>query len=152
MKDPRQLPSQLLVLLQFGLLLALAWVAWPAAWTGAIPLAAWISFILALALALWAFTANRPGNFNIRPIPKAGGELVTHGPYRWVRHPMYSSFLLGAFALARTADVEAAWLAWGTLFLVLWVKSSLEERWMQVEHPGYAVYRARSWRFIPWLF
>jgi len=151
MKDPRQLPSQLLVLLQFGLLLALAWVALPAALTGAIPWAAWLSFGLALGLALWAFTANRPGNFNIRPIPKAGGELVTHGPYRWMRHPMYTAFLLGAFALARTADVSAAWLAWATLFLVLWVKSSLEERWMQVEHPGYADYRRRTRRFIPGL-
>ncbi len=80
MQDPRQLPSVLLVALQFGLLGLLAWLALPAVLAWRIPLVAWLAAAGAVLLALWAFTANRPGNFNIRPIPKAGGELVTHGP------------------------------------------------------------------------
>jgi protein-S-isoprenylcysteine O-methyltransferase Ste14 len=152
MKDQRQLPSQLLVSLQFGLFFVQAWLALPAVLAWAVPLSAWVAGFLGVLLGLWAIGSNRPGNFNIRPIPKTGGDLITHGPYRWMRHPMYTAFLLGAFALARTTDSAAAWLTWGSLLLVLWVKSSLEERWMQVVHPGYANYRRRTRRFIPWLY
>lgn len=152
MKDPRQLPSLLLVTLQFGLLAVLAWLALPAilAWT--VSAGAGLAAGLAVALAAWAIQANRPGNFNIRPVPKEGGVLIMHGPYRWIRHPMYTAFLLGAWALAWTAARDAAWLAWYALSLVLWLKSRYEERWMSERHAGYATYRQQTTRFIPWLY
>ena len=140
------------MLLQFGLLGLLAGLAWPAVETWTIPLAAWLTGAAGVALALWAFTANRPGNFNIHPRPRVGGTLVTTGPYGWIRHPMYTAFLLGAFALARTADSGAGWLAWWALVLVLWIKSTLEERWMLAQHPGYAHYREQTQRFVPWVY
>ncbi len=152
MQDKRQLPSVLLVALQFGLIGLLAWLALPAVLAWAIPAEAWLTAVLGVALAGWAISANRPGNFNIRPIPKAGGALVTQGPYRWIRHPMYTAFLLGAWALARTAVRDEAWLAWYVLTLVLWLKSRYEERWMLAQHPGYADYRQQTKRFLPWLF
>lgn len=144
--------GSLLVLLQFGLLAALALLAWPAVEHGAIPLAAWLAGAAAVLLAGWAFTANRPGNFNIHPRPRVGGTLVTSGPYAWIRHPMYSAFLLGAFALARTADEGVAWLAWWALLMVLGFKSGLEERWMLAQHPGYEHYREQTRRFVPWVY
>lgn len=144
--------GSVLVLLQFGLLAVLALRAWPAVEHGTIPLAAWPMAGAALLLAGWALRANRPGNFNIHPRPRVGGTLVTSGPYGWIRHPMYTSLLLGALALARTADSGAAWLAWGALLLVLWAKSALEERWMLAQHPGYAHYREQTKRFVPWVY
>jgi len=141
-----------LVLLQFGLLAVLALMAWPAVEHWAIPLAAWLTGGAGVALALWAFTANRPGNFNIHPRPRVGGTLITSGPYGWIRHPMYSAFLLGAWALAHTAGSEPAWLAWWALSLVLWFKSTLEERWLLAQHPGYAHYREQTKRFVPWVY
>lgn len=141
-----------LVLLQFGLLGALVVMAWPAVERLAIPLPAWITGAAGVALALWAFMANRPGNFNIHPRPRVGGTLITTGPYGWIRHPMYTAFLLGAWALADTAAKEWAWLAWWVLALVLWLKSQLEERWMLAQHPGYAHYREQTRRFVPWIY
>lgn len=152
MRDPRQLPSVLLVALQFGLIGLLAWLALPAVLAWAISAEAWLTAALGVALAGWAISANRPGNFNIRPIPRSGGTLVTQGPYRWIRHPMYTAFLLGAWALARTAVRDEAWLAWYVLTLVLWLKSRYEERWMLAQHPGYADYRQQTKRFVPWLY
>ncbi|MDP3702249.1 MAG: methyltransferase [Hylemonella sp.] len=75
--------------------------------------------------------------------------LVTSGPYAWIRHPMYTALLLGTFALARTADAGPAWLAWWALSLVLWTKSTLEERWMLAQHPGYAHSREQTKHFVP---
>ncbi|MDP3702247.1 MAG: isoprenylcysteine carboxylmethyltransferase family protein [Hylemonella sp.] len=141
-----------LVLLQFGLLAVLALLAWPAVENGAVPLAAWAAAAAALLLFGWTLRANRLGNFNIHPRPRVGGMLVTSGPYAWIRHPMYTAFLLGAFALARTADAGPAWLVWWALSLVLWFKSTLEERWMLAQHPGYAHYREQTKRFVPWVY
>lgn len=62
-------------------------------------------------LGLWAIGVNRPGNFNVRPVPRPGATLVTTGPYRFVRHPMYSSLLLaglGGVAAAPSFDIVAA--------------------------------------------
>ncbi len=144
--------GSLLVLLQFGLLAALAGLAWPAVEQSAIALAAWPMAGAALLLAAWALRANRPGNFNIHPRPRVGGTLVTSGPYGWIRHPMYTSFLLGALALARTADSGEAWLAWGALLVVLRLKSGLEERWLLAQHPGYPHYREQTKRFVPGVY
>lgn len=151
-KDPRQLPSLLLVMLQFGLLAVLAALAVPAVLVLAIPMLAWGLAAAAVLLAVWALGCNRLGNFNIRPIPKADGVLVTHGPYRWMRHPMYTAFLLGAAALAWTAGLLLAWLAWCVLLAVLVIKATLEERWMREQHRSYADYSAQTKRFMPWIY
>ncbi len=141
-----------LVTLQFGLLLRLAWLAGPRVADGSVSALAVILVLASVALVLWTFRHNQPGNFNIRPTPRQGGRLITSGPYRHVRHPMYSAVLLGAAAMALLAPPLAGWLAWGTLLAVLLVKAALEERWMIDAHPGYAAYRQKSRRLVPGLF
>ena len=140
-----------LVILQFGLLLLLAAMAAGAVAVGAVPMASWLLAAASVLLGLWTVAHNRIGNFNIRPTPKAGGRLITSGPYQHIRHPMYSAVLLGAAALA-FASHPWAWLAWAGLCVVLWRKSSLEERWLSEHHPDYTAYRQRSHRFIPWVW
>jgi len=142
--------GHLLVLLQFGLLLLLAAAAGPSIASGGLTSPAWALAAASLVLAVWTLAHNRLGNFNIRPEPKDGGQLITSGPYHWIRHPMYTSVLLGATALAWLAP-SWAWLAWAALWGVLWTKATLEERQMTAHHPGYAAYRQRSRRFLPWL-
>ena len=142
----------LLVALQFALLFVLAALAVPNVLHGNIPAAAFMLALASVALAAWTLAHNRPGNFNIRPAPKAQGHLVTAGPYRWIRHPMYTSVLLGAAALAWTSSPLIGWVTWSALAVVLFLKSLLEERWMRKKHPGYAAYILWSKRFLPWLF
>lgn len=139
-----------LVILQLGLLLLLAAMAAGTVLAGTAPLTAWLLAAASAMLGLWTLAHNRIGNFNIRPTPKAGGKLITSGPYQYIRHPMYSAVLLGGAALA-WASAPWAWLAWAVLCVVLWHKSSLEERWMADHHPHYAAYRQHSRRFIPGL-
>lgn len=141
-----------LITLQFGILLlqtlsvALQWrTSSPGAWV----VAAWLA---CLALGLWALSANRPGNFNIRPEPKADGQLVQTGPYRWIRHPMYTALLLFSLGCAGfVATLPAAGLSL-LLLAVLWVKARLEERLLCQRHSAYRDYMARSRRFLPFLF
>jgi protein-S-isoprenylcysteine O-methyltransferase Ste14 len=146
--------GSVLVALQFALMALIAWLAGPGFVRGPVPVAAWAIGLGAVALGLWALSANRPGNFNIRPIPKPGGQLVQTGPYRWIRHPMYTSILLAAVAglLGADADQRLAVAAAGAaLAAVLWVKAGLEERWMVAHHPAYAAYILTTRRFVPGL-
>jgi protein-S-isoprenylcysteine O-methyltransferase Ste14 len=155
---PRQPADHLtglaLVLLQFALIGAIAWRAGPSFLALQASTLAWVVLAAAVALGAWALSANRPGNFNIRPVPKAGGQLVRSGPYAYIRHPMYTAVLLAGLAGVYGVDIPGRMLvgtAFFALLAVLWVKAGLEERWMAAQHPDYAAYQKESSRFIPWL-
>jgi protein-S-isoprenylcysteine O-methyltransferase Ste14 len=148
----RKTLGALLVALQFACMLVLPALALPALRQGAIPAATLLLGAAALALMGWTLLHNRLGNFNIRPLPKTFGTLVTSGPYRWIRHPMYSAVLLGGAALALMAGAALGWSVWACLALVLLVKSTFEERWMREQHPRYSDYAAVSKRFVPLIF
>ncbi len=140
--------GRLLVAAQFALLAWLIWPLTPQVWSPA----AVALLACAGALGLWALAHNRLGNFNIRPEPKVSGRLVTSGPYRYMRNPMYSALLL--FAAAEVVAYRDSWkiLCWLALALVLLAKSMLEERGLREQHAAYAEYAKRVRRFIPGLF
>ncbi len=148
----RRRTGSLLVALQFGLMAVLGALAAPGWASADVPLAAWCTGALSLIVGLWAVTANRPGNFNIRPTPRAGGHLVQTGPYRWIRHPMYTAVLLLGLACAFTSTLPTAWGAWLALASVLLAKAKLEEQWLQTAYPAYADYLVRTRRFVPGLW
>ena len=92
-------------------------------------------------LALW----HQDGDQN------APLHIVTYGPYGWVRHPFYASFLLlllGAALIARDGITVAA-LPLG-LFSLDWTARA-EEKKLLASHLGdeYGAYRARTGRFVP---
>ncbi len=142
--------GSLLVAAQFGTLGTLLLLAAPSL-VQAVQLLAWLAIGLSGIVGLWALLANRPGNFNIRPTPHARGKLVAHGPYRWIRHPMYTAVSLLGLACALALGSVLAWLLWLVLCMVLLTKAVLEERWMTTMHPTYAHYQARTRRFIPFI-
>ena len=143
--------GSVLVGLQFGLIGLLTLSVVPVLRQGKVPLGAAVLAVAGLALAAWALWAYPPGSFNIRPTPRADGQVVQRGPYRWIRHPMYSSIALCGLACACAARQTWVWLALVALLLVLLTKALLEERWMAQQHPDYAAYVARTKRFVPWL-
>ena len=145
--------GQWLVALQFGLLAlmaaACAWLASQGRWPGWASHALWVASAL---LGLWTLAVNRPGNFNIHPQPRANGQLVQGGPYRWVRHPMYGAVLLLAAGAAVWMPVVAGLLLWLCLLAVLLAKARLEEQWLLQHYPVYAAYRQHTWRLLPWVY
>jgi len=132
---------------------------WPLAWLGArflTPGAASFAFgasLLAagLAFAVWArFVLGR--NWSGTVTLKDGHELIRRGPYRWVRHPIYTG-LLGAFV--GTAVAIGQWRAVLAVVIVcvaLWRKLRLEERWLSEKFgAAYARYREEVAALIPFL-
>ncbi|HET9024211.1 MAG TPA: isoprenylcysteine carboxylmethyltransferase family protein [Burkholderiaceae bacterium] len=151
MTATRRVPSTVLVALQFGLILALVVATrWP------VPSRAWppTLFLLAVSVVLgvWTLGYNRWGNFNIRPELKSGARLVTGGPYRRIRHPMYASVLLGVGALV-VADPRPWRIALlAALLVVLMLKAAREEHYLRAAFPEYAAYASRTWRLVPFVY
>jgi protein-S-isoprenylcysteine O-methyltransferase Ste14 len=143
--------ATLLVAAQFALILAICvpWAADERHWPGG---AAALAIAAGVALGAWALTANRPGNFNVRPLPREGGRLATTGPYRWVRHPMYAAVLLVTLGGCIAFGGGWRWLAWLALSGVLHAKAGLEEQAMAAHHPDYADYAARTKRIVPFVW
>lgn len=148
----RNLEGNGLVALQFALLLMQGALAAPNVLRGNISAAAWLLAVAAITLAVWTLRHNRLGNFNIRPVPKAGAMLVTSGPYHWIRHPIYSALLLACAALACSANPAMGWLTWSALAVVLRLKSALEEQWLRETYPHYAAYSQVTRRFVPGVY
>jgi protein-S-isoprenylcysteine O-methyltransferase Ste14 len=107
--------------------------------------------IIAVAIMVWARVTFGHRSFHAGANPTEGG-LVTTGPYRYIRHPIYASILLfiwaGVLSHLSFIDAMLAVAATGFAFLRLLA----EEHLVQVRYPEYTEYAARTKRLIPFLY
>ena len=140
--------SIVIVALQLTLIVAIAAPFDTVAWS--LPATALVA--AGIAVGAWALTANRPGNFNIRPDVKPGGRHVTHGPYACVRHPMYLAVMLAMLGFCAGYGTPWRWAALVALGVVLAIKVGIEEAQMAARHPGYAGYARSTKRIVPFIW
>jgi protein-S-isoprenylcysteine O-methyltransferase Ste14 len=105
----------------------------------------------AAALMIWARITFGRRSFHATADPTAGG-LVTDGPYRFIRHPIYTAvcvFVLAGVAAhpSPVAYALAALVVAGAVGRILAEESLLRER-----YPAYADYSKRTSRMVPFLF
>lgn len=105
-----------------------------------------------LGLGIWAVLTIRIGHFNILPQPLAWSKLVTSGPYKLIRHPMYLALLLVTLPLIIDTFNFFRAVVWLTLLADLLVKLSLEEKLLRGKLEGYEVYIQNSFRLFPFIF
>ena len=114
----------------------------------------WLGVALLTAGAVFGIAGTNALGRNRTPYPRprAGAELVQHGIYAFVRHPLYASLIyLGAgWALVWTSSAAA--IAALALAILLDGKARLEERWLVEEFPGYNDYARRVRRIVPGLY
>ena len=119
------------------------------------PPVAWLGVIAMLA-SLWLFQRSHKDlgrNWSASLKMREQHQLVTGGVYRYVRHPMYSSFFL--LALAQVLLIPN-WLAGGAgliAVLVLYLFRVAREEKMMADQFGdaYQDYCARTARIVPWV-
>ena len=104
-----------------------------------------------LGFSVWARRVLG-GNWSGVVTVKHDHELVRSGPYRIVRHPIYTGLLI---AFAGTAIARGEWrgvLAVALVFVAFWRKLAIEERWMiETFGEAYLRYRAEVRALIPFV-
>jgi protein-S-isoprenylcysteine O-methyltransferase Ste14 len=149
--DGPRLTSTALVALQLGLIAVLVLATrWPLSHRPWPPTLFLLS--MAIVLGVWTLGVNRWGNFNIRPELRSGARLVTGGPYRWIRHPMYTSVLLGIGAVVYVDPRPWRIVLLAALLVVLMVKAGREEEYLRAAFPEYTAYASRTWRLVPFIY
>jgi protein-S-isoprenylcysteine O-methyltransferase Ste14 len=109
-----------------------------------------ILLLSGLGLAVWA-RIHLGRNWGMPMTRKNDPELVTSGPYRFVRHPIYSGVLLAILgtALATNTSLLIAGVVLGIYFAY---SASVEERMLTASFPAaYPSYRARTKMLIPFV-
>jgi len=139
---------------------ALALLAWPAAhrgWLGVrfIPFSAateWIGAAVTVAGLLLAVWARRSlgGNWSAMVTLKEGHELIRSGPYRRIRHPIYTGILLAFLGTAIALGRIIGLLAFAIVWLSFWAKARREEAFLAQEFGAqFEAHRKRTGMFLP---
>lgn len=126
-------------------------------WSDSIPRPAQITalavYAVAMSLVAWAVAVNRFFSPVVRIQAERGHELVTSGPYRFVRHPGYLGMCI---AFPASAVALGSWLALvpaGACALTVLRRAVLEDRYLLENLPGYRDYsEAVRYRLLPGLW
>ncbi len=116
---------------------------WPG-WIGTVTL-------VAAVFLLWKSYADLGYNWSVTSEIKQGQTLVTHGVYRFARHPMYGGYLLWGVSQALLIHNWLTGLAHLAVFMLLYVVRVPREEKMMLEHFGeaYSRYMSQTGRIIP---
>lgn len=124
---------------------------WGAPWFTVTLISGGLLFLSGSALVLMGLvTLGR--NLSALPHPKEDAQMVEHGAYKLVRHPIYSGIILGAIGYAL---FTASWLTLSlaiSLFFFFDIKSRREEKYLCLKFSNYADYRRRVKKLIPFLY
>jgi protein-S-isoprenylcysteine O-methyltransferase Ste14 len=109
------------------------------------------SDVLLVAGTAWALWSLRFLGRNLSVIAQAR-DVVDRGPYRWVRHPLYTGELVAGLGLAVSADSIAAISVWLGVCGLQAYRAVREEQILLRALPGYSEYRRRTSALVPGLF
>jgi protein-S-isoprenylcysteine O-methyltransferase Ste14 len=129
-----------------GILLTPSGDAWPLPRSAAI-VATGLTWT-GLGLVVWAVLVFGRG-VTPSPMPSSNAHLQNRGPYRWIRHPMYTGVIV---LMAGSAIGRRSWIAaglWVLLLAFFLAKLRWEEQRLIETYPGYHRYRDAVPALVP---
>jgi protein-S-isoprenylcysteine O-methyltransferase Ste14 len=110
----------------------------------------WAGDVLLAAGTGWAVWSLRALGRSVSVIAQAR-KLVVGGPYRWVRHPLYTGEIVSSLGLALTAGSLVALAVWLGFCVLQGYRALREEQLLVRALPGYRGYQARTAALLPGL-
>ena len=109
-----------------------------------------VGILSGYALGSWALIENRFFSGMVRIQTERGHQVISSGPYRWMRHPGYAGALLTYLATPFLLDSVWAMLPVVFLAVALIIRTNLEDKTLQEELEGYQDYTRRvRYRLLP---
>lgn len=146
----------LLILLFFGWLISISLDAVRFHWS---PVPVWLQFVGAIVLLcsfyllFLTFRENSYLSTVVRIQEDRGQTVVSTGPYRSVRHPMYTAILVFTIGTSLLLGSWYGILSGLVLMILLARRAMLEERTLRAKLPGYAAYVGQvKYRLIPYIW
>ncbi|MDR3458475.1 MAG: isoprenylcysteine carboxylmethyltransferase family protein [Verrucomicrobiae bacterium] len=107
--------------------------------------------VAGILVTIWA-RRTLAGNWSSDVTFKQGHELMRNGPYRFVRHPIYSGLLLMVVGTAMNIGQVRGWLGLVLVLLGFWVKLRQEETLLLRHFPeAYPAYRKEVKALVPFI-
>ncbi|HZI31531.1 MAG TPA: isoprenylcysteine carboxylmethyltransferase family protein [Candidatus Binatia bacterium] len=107
--------------------------------------------VLGLCVTIWA-RRTLAGNWSSDVTFKQNHELVIAGPYRFVRHPIYTGLLIMCLGSAVDITCLRGWLALAVMFTGFWIKLKQEEKLLLRHFPDtYPAYQKRVKALVPFV-
>ena len=140
--------SIILTSVQFS---CLAWILYSNPWIA--DHTVWIIIqIVGLAVGLWAIFEMSRSKLNVTPVPRKGAILITSGPYRMIRHPMYTGLILTFFPILSRDHGLLNLIVFSILLLNMLLKLSYEEQLLRERFPEYNKMTDSTWKLIPFIY
>jgi len=109
-----------------------------------------VLMVTACGIGMWARrTLGRHFSIHLTTDQGEGHQLVTSGPYRWVRHPVYTGDLLFQIAVPLITCTYEALVFAPIYFLIVRARMGTEERMLSEEYADYGPYMESTWRLFP---
>lgn len=108
--------------------------------------------IMSVVLGVWAIVAMKLHTLTALPSVRRGGQLCTSGPYRVIRHPMYTAvlLLLLAFLLNDYSHIRLVVLI--VVIVNFIVKMNVEEKILIAHYSAYEAYMQKTKRIVPLVY
>lgn len=140
--------AYILVVCQFS---AIAWMV-KLAYPFSLSIMAFFVCSIAIMIVAWSLWVMRISKIRILPMPHLEAALITSGPYRLLRHPMYTAVLLFTGGLSIDYLNWEKVIIWLILLIVLIIKLHWEERMLKQQFPEYPSYQQKSFKLVPYLY
>lgn len=108
--------------------------------------------LLGLGIGIWAAFTFRTTKFSLLAEIPENAALIIDGPYRVIRHPMYTSVMLIAAALVVNEPSPSRLIALIVLAATLFIKMEREEVYLNRHFKEYGEYKAKTQKLIPFLY
>jgi protein-S-isoprenylcysteine O-methyltransferase Ste14 len=115
------------------------WSRMPAAWEAV----GWVLLVPAGGIIFWVMTTNTFASRVARIQSDRGQTVVTSGPYRYVRHPMYLGIIMLFAGIPLALGSLWGIIPGGGIVFLFILRTGLEDRMLQQELPGYKEFAAR---------
>ena len=104
-----------------------------------------------LALATWSIWEMRKSGLTAMPDPQPQIRLIKSGPYKLIRHPMYTSLFIVLIPIVVFNFSIASLIVLIVFSINQLLKIKFEEKLLCDKISEYRIYMKKTWRLIPWL-